>query len=138
MPDIKVERRFAASPEKVFDAWLDPAKARRFFFATPDGEMVVCEIDPRPGGKFNFTDRRPEHGEVAHLGELEVLERPSLIVFTFAVPAYEPTVTRVRIEIQPDGSGSRLVLTHEDVLPEYEEQTTWGWGMILGNLEAAL
>lgn len=138
MPDIRVERRFAAAPEKVFDAWLDPAKARRFFFATPDGEMVVCEIDARPGGKFNFTDRRPEHGEVAHLGEFEVLERPRLIVFTFAVPAYDPTVTRVRIEIEADGLGSRLVLTHEDVLPEYEEQTAWGWGMILGNLEAAL
>lgn len=138
MPEIKVERRFAAPPERVFDAWLDPATARRFFFATPHGEMVVCDIDARLGGKFNFTDRRPEHGEIAHVGEFEVLERPRLSVFTFAVPAYDPTATRVRIEIEPDGTGSRLILTHEDVLPEYEAQTAWGWGMILGNLAAAL
>jgi len=38
---LTVSRDIAASPERVFDAWLDPAIARRFLFATPDGEMLT-------------------------------------------------------------------------------------------------
>lgn len=37
---VRVKRRFNASPERVFDAWLDPQKAGKFLFATPTAEMV--------------------------------------------------------------------------------------------------
>ena len=138
MAEVRVTRRFEAPPERVFDAWLDPAKARRFLFATPTGEMVVWEIDARVGGRFNLTDRRPEHGDIAHVGAFEVIERPRLLVLTFAVPQYDPGVTRVRVEIEPDGTGSRLTLIHTDVLPDWTEQTSQGWTMILEALERAL
>jgi hypothetical protein len=36
---LTLTRRFAVSAERVFDAWLDPALARRFLFAAdPAGE----------------------------------------------------------------------------------------------------
>ncbi len=34
---LTVGRDIAASPERVFDAWLDPAIARRFLFANVGG-----------------------------------------------------------------------------------------------------
>jgi uncharacterized protein YndB with AHSA1/START domain len=37
---IVVTRRFDFSIERVFDAWLDPAKASQFLFVTPTGQMV--------------------------------------------------------------------------------------------------
>jgi uncharacterized protein YndB with AHSA1/START domain len=122
----------------VFDAWLDPKLARRFAFATPEGEMIRADIDPRVGGRFNFTDRRAEMGDVEHVGEYEVIERPRRLVFTFAVPKYDPKHTRVSLDFAAVDGGTEVTLTHEGVPPEYQEQTPKGWEMILGSLETAL
>jgi uncharacterized protein YndB with AHSA1/START domain len=64
----RVTHRFNATPERVFDALLDVEKARRFMFATPTGQMVRAEIDPRVGGAFCFVDRR-DGEDVEHSGE---------------------------------------------------------------------
>jgi uncharacterized protein YndB with AHSA1/START domain len=133
---VKVSHRYDASPERVFDAWLDPVKARKFFFATPDGEMVKAEIDPRVGGKFNFTDRRKE-GDAEHFGEYVEIDRPRRLVFQFAT-SFEEEMTEVLIEIKPlDGGGCELTLSHEmsEKWVEYKDRTTNGWTMILETLE---
>jgi uncharacterized protein YndB with AHSA1/START domain len=133
---LTVTRDFAAPPERVFDAWLDPAVARRFLFATPDGEMLTCEIDARVGGRGLIVERR-RSGDAHHHLQFEVIERPNRLVFLFrADPAEEGQWTRVSIEIEPLGDGARLTLTH-DMDPQwaaYEDQTRKGWTMILGSL----
>jgi uncharacterized protein YndB with AHSA1/START domain len=132
---VRVTHRFTASPERVFDAWLDPEKARRFLFATPTGQMVVAETDPRVGGQFTFTDRR-DGMDVVHTGEYLEIDRPRRLVFTFAVPTYSSVVTRVTIEIAPLDSGCELTLTHDGVPPEYAEGNVEGWSRILAGLAA--
>jgi uncharacterized protein YndB with AHSA1/START domain len=134
-----VKRRFKASAERVFDAFLDPAKAGRFMFATRDGAMVKAEIDPRVGGAFNFTDRR-NGDDIEHRGEYLVIERPRRLVFTLAVDKYSKDVDRVTIEITPLDSGCELKLTHE-MKPEYAEytgRTEQGWTSILEGLARTL
>jgi len=144
MGEIVVRHRYRHPPERVFDAWLDPKTAGRFAFATPTGEMIKAEIDPRVGGRFTFTDRRPDMGpdgswgDVAHVGEYEVIDRPRRLVFTFAVPQYDPKYTRVTLDFAPVDGGTEVTLTHEGVPPEYAEQTPKGWEMILGTLETVL
>jgi uncharacterized protein YndB with AHSA1/START domain len=135
---VQVKHSYQASPERVFDAFLDPALARRFMFATPTGEMIRAEVDPRVGGRFTFTDRRPDMGDVEHVGEYVEIDRPRRLVFLFGVPQYDPAMTRVTIEITPNGPGSDLVLTHDGVLEQYAEGTPKGWTMILGALAEAL
>ena len=135
---LVVTQRFAASPERVFDAFLDVAVARRFLFATAKGEMIESEIDPRVGGRFVFTERRPEMGEVRHVGEYLEIDRPRRLVFSFGVPQFDPRMTRVQIDIRPDGQGCELTLTHEGVTPDYLEGTKEGWSRILSGLEPAL
>jgi uncharacterized protein YndB with AHSA1/START domain len=132
---IRVKHRFTASAERVFDAWLDPEKARQFLFATPTGQMVRADIDPRVGGQFTFTDRR-DGEDVDHTGEYLEIDRPRRLVFTLAVPKYSSEVTRVTIEIVPLESGCELTLAHDGVLPEFEERGAEGWASIFAGLAA--
>ena len=134
---VRVTHRFSQSPERVFDAWLDPTKARKFLFATPAGQMVRAEIDARVGGKFVFVDRRGGE-DIEHTGEYLEIDRPRRLVFSFAVPKFSTERTRVVVEIAPAGTGCELTLTHEGVLPDYAERTRGGWTMILDGLAAAL
>ena len=135
---VRATHHYAVAPERVFDAWLDPKVAAKFFFATPTGTMIRAEIDPRVGGAFTFVDRRPEMDDVEHVGTWLKIDRPKRLVFEFAVPAYEPTRTKITLDVAPDGAGCALTLTHEGVFEEYVTQTNHGWGMILRALEVAL
>lgn len=137
---LTVSRDFDASPETLFDAWLDPALAGKFLFATPDGEMLKVEIDPRVGGRALIVDRRAS-GDAHHHLLYEVIDRPHRLVFLFrADPAEEGEWTRVSIEIAARGDGSTLTLTHamDPAWASYEEQTRKGWTMILDSLARAM
>ena len=137
---LSVSRDIAASPERVFDAWIDPAVARRFLFATPDGEMLTCEIDARVGGRGLIVERRAS-GDARHRLLFEEIDRPRRLVFLFAAdPAEEGQWTRVTIEIAASPPGARLTLTHEmdPAWAAYEEQTRHGWTMILDTLSRTI
>lgn len=137
---ITLQHRFRQSAERVFDAWLDVRLARRFLFSTETGEMVRCEIDPRVGGRFVLTDRRPE-GDVEHTGEYLVIDRPSRLVFTFGIPAASPTYDIVTIEISEEPDGGCTVRLTAEMKPEwkdYADRARQGWARILESLQAAL
>jgi uncharacterized protein YndB with AHSA1/START domain len=132
---LKVTRTFRASAERVFDAWLDEKTAGRWWFATPAGKMVRCEIVGRVGGKFMIAEQR---GEVLaeHFGTFVELARPTRIVFDFATDAKEPP-TRVTVAIaHRAGGGCDVTLSHT-MSPEweaYKDRAIQGWTMILESL----
>jgi uncharacterized protein YndB with AHSA1/START domain len=133
---VTLERRIAAPPEMVFDAWLDPAGVGTWLFATPAGTIERIEIDPRVGGRFRIDERRD--GELAeHHGEYVALDRPHRLAFDFWT-SFSEERTRITIGIAPDGEGSLLTLTHEGVWKNYEDRTRQGWTMILEGLERSI
>jgi uncharacterized protein YndB with AHSA1/START domain len=134
---LRITRRFDASIERVFDAWLDPQKAGKWLFATPTGQMVRVEIDACVGGSFIFTDRR-DNQDVEHVGTYLEIDRPRRLVFSFGVPKYSPLFTRVTLDLSPLPTGCELTLAHEGVLPEYRDRSQEGWGKILAALAANL
>lgn len=136
---VRVTRRYAASPERVFDAWLDAERAARFMFATPTGQIVRAETDPRVGGRYTFTDRR-DGEDVEHTGEYLEIDRPRRLVFTFGVPSASPDFDRVTIDIVPLETGCELTLTHEmkPEWAEYADRTEQGWASMLDALAESL
>jgi uncharacterized protein YndB with AHSA1/START domain len=134
---VQVTRRFSASAERVFDAWLDPNSAGKWLFATPTGKMVKVKIDARVGGSYIIVEQR-DGVDVEHTGEYLEIDRPRRLVFTLKVPKYSQENTKLTIEIRPLESGCELTLTHEGVLPDYIASTTSGWNMILDQLATTL
>lgn len=138
---VRVNHRFPASAEAVFDAWLDPELIGKWMFgpAVRDEQVVRTLIDPRVGGAFSFVVRR-QGKEISHLGEYLTIERPHRLVFTWTTADSLPATSRVTIEILSLENQCELTLTHE-IQPEwldYAARIEESWSKMLHVLEAAL
>ncbi len=134
---LTVRHGFPCSAERVFDAWLDPAVARRWLFCTPDGQNVRCEIDARPGGAFLITDRRGTD-DVDHRGRYVEIDRPGRLVFTFSVPKYSNEASAVTVLIAPAGEDCELTLVNHNVPIEWAASSEQGWRDLLARLDSIL
>ena len=132
---LRVGRHVDASPERVFDAWLDPALARRFLFATPTGEMTRVDIDPRVGGTFCIVERRGDE-DAAHHGRYLEIDRPYRLVFVFSTEQDGNDGSRVTVDFAAAGDGCDVTLLHEmgRRWADYAERTRQGWTSILDTL----
>lgn len=133
-PPLVVSRRFAASPELLFDAWFDPGAVGKWLFATPGGVSRHVEIDARVGGGFAVHEQRGDT-LAAHFGEYREIVRPNRIVFTFGSNTEGP-FSLVTVDIEPDGAGSILRITHK-LLPDWASMDAGvraGWKSILEGL----
>ncbi len=136
---VSVTHWFSASPERVFDAWLDPDKACKFLFVTATGQMQRTEIDGRVGGRFTIVERRAGE-DVAHVGTYLEIDRPRRLVFTLTVPKYSQEEDRISVEIKPARGGSELTLTHEmsTKAGEHGARAQEGWKRVLEMLDELL
>lgn len=143
--EAKVTHRFKASADRVYDAWLDPKKARPWMEAALTklglaGDIQRVEIDARVGGKFFFSDMR-DGTEARHWGTYLELDRPRKIAFTWIVDeAEESDPSKVALTIEPDGEGCIATIVHEmdAQWADYIAQTQSGWGCMLKAIDASL
>jgi uncharacterized protein YndB with AHSA1/START domain len=143
---VQVKRAYAASAERVFDAWLDPKMIAKFMFGSQlrDEEILHLKVDPRSGGRFSFLVRRGDT-EIDHVGEYFDFNRPTRLSVSWSALAKgyaskEDPASRVTIDITPKGTGCELTLTH--VIPaewkDYADRTREGWTKMTDWLAAAL
>jgi uncharacterized protein YndB with AHSA1/START domain len=126
--DVIVTRLIAASPATVFSFFTDVAR-----WASWQG--VDGELDPRPGGIFRI---RMPGAEVASGHFVEIVPNQRL-VFTWGwegeASAVPPGSTTVAIELEPDGAGTLLRLTHSSIAsPPVAEHHRLGWKHYLARL----
>jgi uncharacterized protein YndB with AHSA1/START domain len=134
-PSLTLKRRFNAPPEKVFAAWTDPEKVKRWM--GPEGVTVLsAETDARVGGKYHWVARTPD-GETHEVsGSYREVVPNEKLVFTWAWKSTPERVSQVTVTLRPDGSGTLLTLTHEQFFDdEARDRHRHGWTGSLDKLE---
>ena len=144
---MEITRDFDAARESVFGMWTDPQKVARWW--GPEGSTnVLCEIDPRPGGKMRIDDRSPDGLVYSMTGTFSKVVQPELLVFHSASPGagdwgpwealntvtFEelgPRRTRVRVNVQ-------VVVASQGQREPLEQGFRGGWAESLEKLQRAL
>ena len=131
---VIAEVQIAAPPQRVFQALTDRAQALQWG-ASDLFQMTVWEMDPKPGGKWQFISRelkgKNAGKEYEHHGEILEIDPPRLLVYTWFANWHEPPSHRtvVRWEITPAANGTKVKLTHSGLsqLPAACKSYSQGW-----------
>jgi uncharacterized protein YndB with AHSA1/START domain len=102
--DLTLMRVVNATPEKVFDAWTQPALLKQWFAPLPWTTPIV-ETDVRAGGSNLIVMRSPDATDFPYQGVyLEVVKNAKLVFTNAYTKAWEPSAkpfTTVILTFEP-------------------------------------
>jgi uncharacterized protein YndB with AHSA1/START domain len=116
---VLVKRRFAASPEAVYRAHLEPQLLQKWLLGPEGWTMPVCINEAKPGGKIRY-EWSDGKGHGFHLtGEFLELTPFRRIVHVERMHLPDPTPdNHVETTFEPDGKGT--LMTMRMTLPNAE------------------
>jgi uncharacterized protein YndB with AHSA1/START domain len=122
---IVIERAYPVSPERVFAAFSDPAKKRRWFVEGDSHEIESYELDFRVGGKEHYASRFKEGTPVAglHLKSENMFRdivpnRRIIFTSTMAMEGNIFSISLGTVELLPTEKGTDLLLTFQSAFLE--------------------
>jgi uncharacterized protein YndB with AHSA1/START domain len=137
-PSLSLRRRLAAPPATVWQAWTDPQKLARWF----GPERIVhadADLDVRVGGRFRVVMHENNGDRHVVGGIYKEVEEHRRLVFSWAWHSTPERESQVTVTLKPDGDGTVLILTHEQLFVEAtKERHTGGWTGSLDKLERML
>lgn len=137
-PSLTIKRRFNAAPAKVFQAWIDPEKIKRWM-GPGEVSTVTAECDARTGGRYRILMRAPdgqEHDVSGVYREIIVNEK---LVFTWAWKSTPDRESLVTVTLKADGDGTIMTLTHEQFFDEdARDRHQHGWSGAMEKLDRHL
>jgi len=139
---LRVERKFKASRERLFQALTNPAALEKWFAIGEGFTTPIAEVDLRTGGRYRLGMQPPDGTPVLIVGGVyQLIQPPDKLIFTWAWEAAgrdEPE-TLVTIELFDLGDETRVILTHEQFLtPAARDQHGEGWQGCFNRLAMAI
>jgi uncharacterized protein YndB with AHSA1/START domain len=139
-----IEHNYPATPERVFSAFADPTKKRRWFVEGPGHVVEHHEMDFRAGGTeralFRFKEGTPVSGMVCtnHTGYLDIVPtRRIVLASTMSLNEKCFSASLVTIEFLPSEAGTDLIVTHQGAFFEGADGPAMreaGWRKLLDKL----
>jgi uncharacterized protein YndB with AHSA1/START domain len=132
--EIVIARVYAASRDRVFAAWTDPAAVGQWF--GPEGYVcTVHEMDAREGGRWRFDFVGPDGTLYTNRVEYLQVEPGRLLVFDHGNDIDDdPTRFRVTVTFDEQSDG-KTVLTLRQIHPTVEQRNA---GVGFGAVELGL
>lgn len=134
-----VTRVLPATPDVVFDEWLDPDALRDWMCPRP-ARVVGVEIDPKIGGVLRL-DIDDKGSRSVVTGEFLAIERPRRLVFTWRHSDWADSVpdSVVTVLLEPHGDeATDMRIVHEALPPGAVEDYGPGWDLVARQLEMSL
>jgi uncharacterized protein YndB with AHSA1/START domain len=116
---LRITRVFEA-PRRLVYAWWTQAEKVRQWSGCKECTRCEVEMDFRVGGGFTQKMQIAGAGEYTLRGTYEEIVEGERIVYRVNLG---PASTRVIVEFTDEGSGTRVVLTHEGLPDEFLQKT---------------
>lgn len=142
-PTLTVVRTIGAPPDRVFQAWTDPALLRRWL-APGRLEVVEAAADPRVGGGYRVVVVDPMGNRHTTTGEYCELVPGERLVKTWVYegPSHPAGLypTLLTVDFRDAGAGTtELTIRQDRLLTELDrEGNREGWRLCLDKLEDLL
>jgi uncharacterized protein YndB with AHSA1/START domain len=137
-PSLTIKRRFNAAPAKVFAAWIDPEKVKRWM-GPGEVKALRVESDPRTGGRYRWVMQAPNGEQHDVSGVYREVVPNEKLVFTWAWKSTPERESLVTVALKSDGDGTLMTLTHEQFFDEEaRDRHQGGWNGAMPKLEAYL
>ncbi|NYG07989.1 uncharacterized protein YndB with AHSA1/START domain [Phycicoccus badiiscoriae] len=109
-----ITRTFAAPAALVYEAMTTPEHIRQWWGAG-HGEVTICEVDLRVGGRWHYAQVTPGGEEVSFSGEYRELDPPRRLVHTEAFDNIQSPAAVVETSFtEQDGRTTlRAVITYD-------------------------
>jgi uncharacterized protein YndB with AHSA1/START domain len=133
---LTLSRHIDATPERVFDAWLE--KSWGEWVGPPGVNGEVIQLEPKVGGRYRVVMHLPSGGTLSVGGVYKEILRPSRLVMSWKWE-HEEQDTLITLTFRAEGKGTQMTIHHEGfAAPERRDSHNNGWTGTLGKLQEFL